>query len=198
MSRYNDLLDIVYIEHPSNAAFKQEYLSSIGDAFEVRSVLGKDGDLEYGRRLQTSTSTKKYCMLTDADDIFIMGSIKSLIVRLENDDSLDAAVGWDVVLTNGKPMTLEHFHWGDKAIDSDYLATTPLAMHNAVVWRTEVLQHFMAQLPIGFGSTKNFDYEFKKEFIAQGHKAIKYPEIGVYYRYRKDRQNYLHKYVKGR
>lgn len=195
---YKELLDVVFIDHPSVLAFKQEYLKSIGDAFDVRSVRGKDGDLEYGRRLQASTSTKKYCMLTDADDIFFPGCINRLVMHLESDDTLAAAVGCDMVYADGKPLSLEGFQWDARRIDLDYLKATPLNMHNAVVWRTEVLQQFLSALPLGFGSTPNFDYEFKKEFIAQGHKAIKYPEIGVYYRYRKDKQNYLHKYVKGK
>lgn len=191
---YKKLLDIVYIDHPSNAAFKDEYLASIGNVFDVRSVVGKDGDLEYGRRLQTFTSTRKYCMLTDADDIFFPGSIKKLISRLEDDDSLAAAVGWDIVYANKRAISVEGFQWSPRAVDLDYLKATPLNMHNAVVWRTDVLQRFMASLPVG--SVKNFDHEFKQAFVAQGHKVIKYPEVGAYYRYRSDGENYLQKYVK--
>ena len=130
---YKNLLDIVYIDHPSNAAYKEEYLSSIGKVFDVRSVIGKDGDLEYGRRLQVSSSARKYCMLTDADDLFFPGSIKRLISHLECDDELDAAVGWDIVYANNKALAVEGFQWSPRAVDLDYVRATPLNMHNAVV-----------------------------------------------------------------
>lgn len=190
MIDYKNLIDIVYIEHPSNENYREEYIESFKGEFAPRSVIGIDGDLGYGRKLCVSTSNKKYIMLNDADDVYMPEVIKEAIAFLERDEDLkycavSAREGYTGVGVRTSSLSPE---CSEFAITPEMLEDSLFFLHNFVVYRTDLLKESIKD----FQTTEhNFDYAFKKNYLSGDRLAWYLGRVGCLFRIRNDGKNWL-------
>lgn len=176
------MLDRLSIVYPKQVTLNPYWFAEFEACFtdprvERIEVLDGNGSVQSSRGLAINLATREFLVSPDPDDLFEMGAFEQAIAYLDQHPEVMAVAlleerfnqkGDVIDVTPARPLM---------AID---VLGDPMAMHNATVFRTAVIQEAVDKL-----SNTNYDrYDWVlRMYVAGNYPVARLPLIGYRYRW---------------